>query len=80
MVTLAPIPNLPQNKANLDNPTYMKRLFLQIHSNLEQENGLKVWMEWDGIYCGYGVATALKIVHWSTPFLTGPYASLSFTL
>ena len=27
-------------------------------------------MGWDGIYCGYGVATALKIVHWSTPFLT----------
>ena len=25
---------------------------------------------WDGIYCGYGVSTALKIVHWSTPFLT----------
>ena len=78
MVTLAPIPNLPQNKANLDNPTYMKKLFLQIHSNLEQENGLNVWMGWDGIYCGYGVATALKIVHWSIPFLTGPYASLSF--
>ena len=35
-------------------------------------------MGWDGIYCGYGVATALKIVHWSIPFLTGPYASLSF--
>jgi len=27
-------------------------------------------MGWDGIYCGYGVATALRFVHWSTPFLT----------
>ena len=24
-------------------------------------------MGWDGIYCGYGVATALRFVHWSTP-------------
>ena len=32
-------------------------------------------MGWDGNYCGYEVATALKIVHWSTPFLTRLYAS-----
>ena len=24
---------------------------------------------WDGIYCVYGVATAVIIVPWSTPFL-----------
>ena len=30
---------------------------------------------WDGIYWKYGVATALKIVRWSTPFLTGHWAS-----
>ena len=30
---------------------------------------------WDGIYFGYGVTTALKIVQRSTPFLTRHFAS-----
>ena len=33
------------------------------------QNYQKVY--WDGIYCGYGVATALRIVHWSTPSILG---------
>ena len=32
-------------------------------------------MGWDGICCGYDVASALRIVHWSTPFLTRHKAS-----
>ena len=31
---------------------------------------------WDGIYCGYGVATNLRIVRWSTPFLTRHQAKI----